>query len=345
MVEKTPKASFNPLVYKSNEFIEGHYKLSAFSQKVAATLISKVDPNGEHLPTFKLSVSEYASLLGISKQAIYKTIDKTTTELKQVVIRLRKPESRSFVKVGLFSACVYDEEDKTVEFEFDSRLDKHLRDFAGNFTRYQIKQIQQLDSKYSIRLYEILRKCHPLKTARQVSNHNISLEELRNMLGLEPKQYKLFKDFRVRVLEAAQSELEQKTDLKFSFKSIRKGRKIGEIQFSVSHNVHFEAVEEGETLTSEVLPQDYDEAVAAMLASAVPELPKDIVTLLASRLDAVAASQAFLSYTKAKQAGKVKDPAAYFLGILKHQEQQAKSSHNPDMDDMSWANRADFDEF
>ena len=165
------------------------------------------------------------------------------------------------------------------------------------------------------------------------------------MLGLDDKNYPRFNNFRERVLLTAQKEIKNKTDLEFDYETIKKGRKIGAINFIIRHNANFEAVEEEGALDSQVLPESYDEAVAAMLSSAVPELPDDVVTLLASRLDAVSVSQAFLSYSNAKKAGKIKDPAAYFLGILKHQEQPAKEQEDRDPNDTSWADGVDFDEF
>ncbi|WP_165773639.1 replication initiation protein [Zooshikella ganghwensis] len=331
------------LVVKRNELIEGRYQLSAMAQKVAAALISRVNPHDSSLPKFKVTRKEAIELLCIDNNQYRRNMDKVTTELGKILITL--DDGKKETKINMFLKSIYEKSDGSVTFEFHPDVEPYIRDFQLNFTQYQLSQIRELKSKYAIRLYEILRRRHPIHCDRAVSFYQIDINDLREMLGVEPNKYQVISNFKRKVIIVAAEELEEKTDLKFEAEYIRNGRKVGAIKFTIKHNEKFEALGDDEALSAEILPENYDEAVAAMLASAVPELPKDVVTLLASRLDAVAASQAFLSYTKAKQAGKVKDPAAYFLGILKHQEQQTKNSQEVDLDDTSWANRADFDEF
>ena len=227
------------LVYKSNELIEAQYELSSASQKVAAMLISKIDPTTDApLPSFHLTVPEYAELMGLSKQAVYDHLLKVTLELKRVVITLRDSGSKSYRRLGMFRECEFDNTNpngQRVIFEFEDRLDAHLRDFAGNFTYYQVRQIKRLKSQYSIRLYELLRKSHPLKSSSSTYK-TVNLDELKLMIGATKKTYQVFSDFRKYILETAQSELSDKTDLTFDFVSVRKGRKIGAIKFIIRHN-------------------------------------------------------------------------------------------------------------
>ena len=229
-----------PLVYKSSELIEAQYDLSAAAQKVAAALISRIDPTSEKpLPVFDMTVTEYCDLIGVSRQAAYAHLEKVTIELKRIVITLREHGSKSYRRLGMFRQCEYveslDDQGHRVLFEFEDRLDSHLRDFAGNFTSYQVRQIRKLRSQYSIRLYELLRKSHPVATRRGVSYRTIDLEALRAMIGAT-KTYKKFSDFRKFILEVAQKELSEKTDISFGFQSIRKGRAIGAIRFTINHN-------------------------------------------------------------------------------------------------------------
>ncbi|MET4817731.1 hypothetical protein V5J36_000176 [Endozoicomonas sp. NE41] len=86
------------LVVKSNELIEGHYRLSAASQKIAAALISKVDPRGKGpLPEFQFSIPEYAKFFGLTESVAYRMINKTTLELKKITITLRKRKQYGFL--------------------------------------------------------------------------------------------------------------------------------------------------------------------------------------------------------------------------------------------------------
>ncbi|MGI0120209.1 replication initiation protein [Zooshikella sp. RANM57] len=326
------------LVIKRNELIEGRYKLSAMSQKVAAVLISRVNPHDSILPQFVITREEAIAELGIAESQYRRYMKKITTELAHIVIIL--DEEKEETTINMFLKSVYDKPTGKVTFEFHPEIEPYIRDFQRNFTQYQLQQIRELNSKYSIRLYEILRRYHPLRCSRPVSYYQVSIEELRGMLGVEEDKYTTISNFKSRVITYAKKELEKKTDLKFTDEYIRWGRKIGAIKFCISHNEHFEAVEGDETLIPEVLPDSYDEAIALILSSTVPELDENFVKLLASKLDAVAASQACLSFKKAQNKGEIKDPAAYFLKILESQKagQEAGQSSYDDMD-TGWADK------
>ena len=331
------------LVYKSNELIEAQYNLSAIAQKVAAVLISKVDPKSDILPIFSLSVKEYANLLGITPQVAYRSIDKVTTELKQVVIIIKKIGTKSFVKLGMFRECHYDDDEKIVRFEFEQRLEPHLKDFSGNFTKYQVKQIKKIKSRYSIRMYEILRKVHPInrKSNRPTTIQTILLEDLKKILGANSKTHKQFAYFRKDILNTSKKQLAEMTDLIFDFKPIRHGKKVGSIQFVIKDNVKFSEIKDD--LEGEVLPDGYDEAVATMLKNLIPELPDDIVTLLASRLDAIMASRAFLAYKNKLDSGvEVKNPDKYFMGILKKQQEVEAESSSESFEEYNLGGRYHF---
>ncbi|MGI9274177.1 MAG: replication initiation protein [Endozoicomonas sp.] len=336
------------LVYKSNELIEAQYKLSAAAQKVAAVLISKIDPNDPELPVFDLSVTDYAKLMGVSKQAAYKLIDKTTYELKQIVITLRKPGSASYTRLGMFRECHYDDDDKRVLFEFENRLDTHLRDFAGNFTQYQVKQIKQLKSRYAIRLYEILRKSHPIKTKKKSSYRILQLGELRAMLGAFGKTYESFPHFRQFVLNVAQRQLKNETDLCFDIETIRKGRKVDAVKFIIRHNKQFEVVADAEQ-DVEVLPRGsvatMDEGLAAMIRMQLPDVSDSELQIMATTYESDMLMEALLDLARVMATGQIKTtPAQYFKGILKNKRQedqgvgvrQGKTTEQK-LTDRSWA--------
>ncbi|MCG7915919.1 MAG: replication initiation protein [Candidatus Thiodiazotropha weberae] len=327
------KGEKGELVYKSNELIEAQYELSAAAQKVAATLISKIDPNGGELPRFNLTVVEYAQMFGIARQSAYEMIDNVTSELKRVLIVLREPGSRSFTKLSLFRECHYTEEEKRVEFEFEERLDKHLRDFAGNFTRYQIRQIKKLKSKYSIRLYELLRKSHPIKTTKNVTFFEVDLPQLKSMIGIgNQKIYKEYANFRWRVLLKAQKELHELTDIDFSFEPIRLGRKVHAVKFIVKHNKnHQEPLPaKPEALQEITLPPEL-ESLKALIIQFIPNIT-DKTILLLCEVPRVVIMDSLMAYAGKSASETIEKPLAYFMAIVqqKVKEEAEADGKKPD---------------
>ncbi len=331
----------NTLVYKSNELIEGRYALSAVAQKLAASVISRVDPRGEDpLPKFKMTIPELSELSGIQKEVLYRTIGSYTKELQAIVIEIRKIGSNDYRQLGLFREFEFDSNKRILSIEFEGRLEEHIRDFSGNFTRYQMIQLRELNSKYAIRLYEILRKAHNMnKPTNSVTVYEQPLESLRLMLGVKTTAYKnRFDLFRRNVIEVAKSELREKTDLQFEFENIRHGRKIGAVKFFIRHNERFEQVDE--TAEGQLLLPEVDESMLGMVKLMLPDVEDRDAVLLVAGYTKEELTEALMDLSRAALKTKVEDHYQYLLGILKNKRKLDTgpcSTSSKDKYDRSWA--------
>ncbi len=307
------------LVYKSNRLIEGRYRLSAVAQKMCASVISRVDPTeriGTPLPTYRLTITEIAEMTGVKKQVLYRTITKYTKELKQIVILIDRADGRpGYRQLGLFREFEYDGVDGVLTVEFESRLEEHIRDFAGNFTKYYLGELTGLKSRYSIRLYELLRKSHNMsKSDNEISFYRQSLEDLRQMLGIEKNAYTLFSSFRRDVLNTAQKEIKEKTGLEFTFATLRTGRKVSTVIFRVENNKSHEPSLEGELQLKPV----YDEGLYQMVAHLLPDVPHSELVAIITGYEKTMITEAVLAVFRAHNASEIKTNAyVYFKGILK----------------------------
>ncbi len=307
------------LVYKSNRLIEGRYRLSAVAQQMCASVISRVDPTekmGTPLPKFRLTIAQIAEMTGVKKQVLYRPITKYTKALKQIVILIDRADGRpGYRQLGLFREFEYDAVDGVLSVEFESRLEEHIRDFAGNFTKYYLGELTELKSRYSIRLYELLRKSHNMsKSDNEISFYRQSLDDLRQMLGIENGSYTMFSSFRRDVLNTAQKEIKEKTGLEFTFATQRTGRKISTVIFRVENNRNQDAVLEGELL----LETPYDEGLYQMVAHLLPNVPHDELVAIITGYEKTMITEAVLAVFRAHNASEIKtNPYAYFKGILK----------------------------
>lgn len=342
-------------ITKSNKLVESSLleaavKFTLRDHKVMLAVISQISPNDTQLKPYTLSIAELEQLTNIHSTHLYQEISEISDRLTAIKIKIKEPgEPKGFLEAVWFSAIRYRPSKGRVEFFISEPLKPYLIQVKSAFTTYYLRQVTNLQSIHSIRMYPLLRQYLTIKdveNGKTIGFRIIAIGELKEVLGIGEAQYTKFADFKRYVLQKCQNELEEKTDLIFDFEPIKQGRKISKLKLIIQANIKpVEVVEDGSVIEGEVLPDGYDEGVALIISNTVPDLKEKYVTLLASRLDVVAATQACLSYTKAKQSGKVKHPEAYFLGILKNQEQQTKSSQEVDLDDTSWANRADFDEF
>jgi plasmid replication initiation protein len=86
----------------------------------------------------------------------------------------------------------------------------------------------RLRSVYSIRIYELL------KQYQRIGKITITIDGLRSMLGIEPKEYHLYGDFKRFVILVAHKEINEKTDISFEFREKKLGRKVNEIEFIIN---------------------------------------------------------------------------------------------------------------
>lgn len=148
----------------------------------------------------------------------------------------------SIVPIPYFSWNDYSDE---VTIEFNHRIMPYLVDIKSNFTKYLIRDIMELNSKYSIILYKWLSMNynqyehyrHTLKRNKiqleSYKNPTISMDELRRITDTT-EDYKEFSDFEKRILKTAKKEISQYTHFNLDYIKVKKGRSITEIQFFIN---------------------------------------------------------------------------------------------------------------
>ena len=101
------------------------------------------------------------------------------------------------------------------------------------FTSYLLEQTAHMDSIYSVRLYELLVQW---KTAKNTPM--FELEKFRDQLGVDAHEYKRMGNFKLRVLDLAVKEINEKSDIKISYEQVKKGRVIIGFKFKILTKDH-----------------------------------------------------------------------------------------------------------
>ena len=96
------------------------------------------------------------------------------------------------------------------------------------FTSYLLEQTASMDSIYSVRLYELL-----VQWVAAKQTPLFELDKFRNQLGVEDHEYKRMGNFKLRVLDLAVKEINEKSDIKVSYSQVKKGRTITGFKFTV----------------------------------------------------------------------------------------------------------------
>ena len=191
-------------------------------------MISMIKPDDKDFQRYRFTISEFRDMAGVSGDGYYKRIKEITKGLLDRGLVLKEPDGD--LQISWISSAKYYDQEGYVDLSFDPALKPYLLDIQEKFTLYQLKNIIKLRSRYSIRIYEIAKRYQFIK------EWIFKLDELRDSLGIGPGKYSRYNDFKKDVLEKAKSELAKKTDVKFQYKEIKKGRKITSIKFTVRKN-------------------------------------------------------------------------------------------------------------
>lgn len=215
--------SDNSLIVKANKLIEARYDLNLNEQKIILYAVSKLDRDKKDFNIIDLEVKDFTNLIDTSS--------KRYSEIREIVRELRKKEliidtEEKELITGWLSSIDYIKDSGKIQLEFSKKLVPYLLQLKERFTRYELKNILYLKSKYSIRIYELL------KQYEKIGTREFKLEELKKKIGCEDK-YGDFRNFKRYILDKSKKELKESADICFEYKKITKGRKVVGIKFTI----------------------------------------------------------------------------------------------------------------
>lgn len=216
------------IVTKANSLVEASYRLNVSEQRCIALLAAQVHPDDDDFKRYRFRVSELEALVSDearSNKRLYSQVSALTRGLQEKVLQIREPDG--LLQVSWLSSAKYLNGRGEVELEFSPRLRPYLLQLKERFTSYKLASVIKLRSRYSVRLYELL------KQYESVGERTFELQELRKILQLQDSELGRWQDFRRKVLEVAQRELPKRTDLAFNCTVRKKSRAVNWIDFKI----------------------------------------------------------------------------------------------------------------
>jgi plasmid replication initiation protein len=187
-----------------------------------------VQPNDIEFKEYEFKIKDFIELLGIKDQSKYTELPKITKELKKKVFDIE--EGTDLIQVSWLGGVRYKRKEGILILSLDKGLKPYMLQLKELYTSYKLENVLSLKSKYSIRIYEIL------KSNSYKKNITIELEDLKNMAGSKGKSYTVYQNLKNKVINVAQKELRLKTDISFDYEEIKTGRKVTSIKFNIKQN-------------------------------------------------------------------------------------------------------------
>lgn len=215
-------------VVKHNDLVKARSNLSKIEHRVIAMLIAQLDRDDESFDLQRIHIRDIIEKSGSSSQDLYSRGKEICQRLLNQKIQIQTEENgrRVYEGYNALDKIRYVEGDGYIEARFNDSMKPFLLELKRRFTIYQLEAFMQLGSRYSMRIYELLKMREGLRWLR------MPVEQLRELLSCEDK-YSRFGDFRRRVIERAQSEVNSTTDISFTYKVEREGQSPVRINFMI----------------------------------------------------------------------------------------------------------------
>lgn len=224
----------NQLVVKSNVLIQQtRHSLSLQEQKTILYLISKITDKDTEFQEYTFDLKHLCDICGIeSSGQNYQNFKNSIQTLADKSFWIRNGNKESLCR--WIEKAYINHGTTTITIRLDNDLMPFLLELREQYTMYELGYVLVMKSKYSIRIYELLKSYAYKKQLR------ISIEDLKRFLCITDK-YKVYKDFRQYVIDVAIKDINECSDLNITYKPIRTAHKITELLFDIQRKDKYES--------------------------------------------------------------------------------------------------------
>ena len=240
------------MVVKSNDLIQkSRFSLTTNQQKIILYLISKLKYQDENFSECKLNIKDFCEVCGIEDLSGRK-YNELKNSIKQIADKSMwiEKENGEETLVRWIEKPTIQKNDGTIKIKLDEDLKPYLLNLKERYTQYDLIYTLKMKSKYSIRLYELLKSQQRKEKYFKIK---YTIQEIKKLLDAE--NYTAYKDLRRRAIDKAIEEINEYADIKVSYQGIKNGKTFAEIEFSVSvkdtYNRFFTAIKNEKELDNE----------------------------------------------------------------------------------------------
>lgn len=217
------------LIVKDNTLINASYNLELIEQRlILLAIVEARRANQEIKPNqfLTICISNYIDEFGIENKtkSVYEKIKNACKTLFERQFSYEKVTSKGNVEKVTsrwVQSISYVDKEAVVRLKFSDDVTPLITNLERQFTRYNLEQVAELNSKYAVRFYEIL-----ISWRSQCKTPMLPIDEIRYRLGVPENEYQLMGDFKKRVLDLAIKEINEKTDIQVAYEQHKQGRKI-----------------------------------------------------------------------------------------------------------------------
>ena len=157
----------------------------------------------------------------------YERVEDAITALMRAILTVKMPGGRT-TRVQFLGGNDLDDPDRpagVLTYSFDKRLIEILKT-STIWGKITLPVLMAFTSKYAVSLYENVSQMTGLELKQ---SQGFSLDELRDMLGVQPGQYKTFGELNKHVLQPAVAEVNALAPFSISVLPVKQGKRVASV--------------------------------------------------------------------------------------------------------------------
>lgn len=217
--------------------------LKGIEIEITFFLFAKISKSHKDDTTYILNMNELQQLTG-NKYNL--------SEYIQAAKRLRDIQftidnQKSILVTGLLHEAEFKRGKGSVEVLISKKLKPYLIDLTKSYNKHQLFSMLRLKSKHSKIIYMYLCHYRPQKGYIRNTIEGKDLQTLKQELGYinsetGEEKYKKYGDFNLQVLKIAKKEINELTDIRFSYKPIKYGREVIALDINIENKNNEELI-------------------------------------------------------------------------------------------------------
>lgn len=200
--------------------------------KILDTYLSRIDSHKPERRSVQFEKGELEKVLGIKKLNVTDLKSRLRHLMGSVVEIPDASLKRGVRLVTLFEEAVAEQDDDgqwQVSLECTQKAMRYFFNIENlGYLRYKLRCITSLTSRYTYIMFIYL------EANRYRRSWDVPLDELKQILDCDKEElYKEYKFFNQKILKRIQTEMDKKTECRYKYEAIKKGRSVVAIRFTV----------------------------------------------------------------------------------------------------------------
>lgn len=226
-------------VVQANSLVGGRQSLKLNSAKLVRAAIMQIVKEDTEMKPYVITIKEFANLLQIDESNVYKFADEITNDIIKNPVYVKKVDKNNikWIKIPWVTRCEYNS-DMGIAIKLNEELKPFLINLKEHYTQYTLQEVLVMKSVYAIRIFEMIQsKIMSKILPKDGIDIDISVQKIKECCDCVDK-YSAFSNFKIKVLDKAQYEINRVTMYTVNYSYIKNGRSVVGIKFHVNMCYH-----------------------------------------------------------------------------------------------------------